>query len=44
MSRLINDFNCFQNNILNNEKGNKTNKKPRSQLSSSKSPPRIKQV
>ena len=41
-NRLINDFNFLKNNILNNEKGNKTNKKPRSQSSSSKSPPKTK--
>ena len=30
MSRLMNDFNSLKNNILNNGKGNKTNKKLRS--------------
>ena len=40
----MNDFNSLKNNIVNNRKGNKTNQKPRSQSSSSKSPPRTKQV
>ena len=44
MNRLMNDFNSLKNNILNNGKGNKTNQRPRSQPSSSKSPPRTKQV
>ena len=43
MNRLINAFNSLKNNILNNGKRNKTNQKP-SQPSSSKSPPRTKQV
>ena len=42
ISRLMNDFNSFKNNILNNGKGNKTNQKPRSQPNYSKSPPRTK--
>ena len=40
----MNDFNSLKNNILNNGKENKPNQKPRSQQSSSKSPPRTKQV
>ena len=44
MNRLMNDFNSLKNNILNNGKWNKTNQKPRNQSSSSKSPPRTKQV
>ena len=44
MSRLKKDFNSHKNNILNNRKENKPNQKPRSQQSSFKSPPRIKQV
>ena len=40
----MNDFNSLKNNILNNGKWNKTNQKPRNQSSSSKSPPRTKQV
>ena len=43
MSRLMNDFNSFKNNILNNGKVNKPNQKPRSQPSSFKSLPKIKQ-
>ena len=44
MNGLMNDFNSLKSNILNNGKGNKTNQKPRSQSSSSKSPPRPKQI
>ena len=44
MNRLMNDFNFLKYNILNNGKGNKINQKPKSQPSSSKSPPRTKQV
>ena len=44
MNRPMNDFNSFKNNILNHWKRNKTNQKPRNQSSSSKSPPRTKQV
>ena len=44
INRFMNDFNSLKNKILNKGKGNKTNKKPRSQSSSSKSPPRTKQV
>ena len=40
----MNDFNSLKNNILNNGKENKTNQKPISQSSSSKLPPRTKQV
>ena len=43
-NRLMNDFNSLKNNILNNGKENKTNQKPGSQPSSSKSPSRTKQV
>ena len=44
MNGLMNDLNSLKINILNNGKGNKTNQKPRSQSSSSKSPPRPKQI
>ena len=44
MNRLINDFNSLKNNILNNRKENKTNQKPRSQYSSSKTPLRTKPI
>ncbi|KAL6323245.1 hypothetical protein AAG906_029252 [Vitis piasezkii] len=44
MNRLMNYFNSLKNNILNNGKRNKTNQKSRSRSSSSKSPPRTKQV
>ena len=40
----MNDFNSLKNNILNNGKGNKTNQKPRSQSSSSKSLLRTTQI
>ena len=40
----MNDFNSLKNNILNTAKRNKTNKKPKSQLSSTKSPPKTKQA
>ena len=40
----MNDFNSLKNSILNNQKGNKPNEKPRNQQSLSKSPLRIKQV
>ena len=44
MNRLMNDFNFLKNFILSNGKENKTNQKPRNQPSSSKLPPRTKQV
>ena len=44
MNRLVNDFNSLENNILNNGKVNKTNQKPRSQSSFSKSLSKTKQV
>ncbi|KAL6315043.1 hypothetical protein AAG906_030886 [Vitis piasezkii] len=44
MNRLMNDFNFLKNFILSNGKENKTNQKPRNQPSSSKLPPKTKQV
>ena len=43
MNKFMNEFNALKNNILNHRKENKTNQKPRSQSSFSKSPPRTKQ-
>ena len=40
----MNDFNSLENNILNNGKVNKTNQKPRSQSTFSKSLSKTKQV
>lgn len=40
----MNEFNSLKNNILNTKKWKKTNVEPKTQQSSSKSPPKVKQV